>query len=88
MSRMESHVTIPIVDMDQDRFIDRLFIVDRHRPCPLGIALLQVFAEARPADVSFVELQDLCDPMNCAFAGIKEWDAFASHYSICGRCNA
>ena len=54
--------------------------------CPEGTALLRTFAEARPADFSFLQPEDMVDLQNCAFQGIPEWDTFADHASECSSC--
>jgi hypothetical protein len=68
--------------------LESLFPTDEGLPCPDGTALLRAFAEARPADFSFLKPDDLVDLRNSAFAGIPEWEAFSEHFASCEHCNA
>jgi hypothetical protein len=72
----------------QDRTVEALFGAREGRPCPTGTALLRSFADARPADFAFLQLPDLANPENPAFAGIPEWEDFATHYTACELCHA
>ncbi len=56
-------------------------------PCAEGRLLLKLFAEARPTDFAFLKPEDMVDRETSGFVGIPEWDAFASHVSICKDCN-
>lgn len=79
-------MTKQLQDTELDRRIEMLFAIGEGPPCPLGTEFLRAFAEARPMDFVFLEPQDLADRQNLAFAGIPEWEVFASHYTTCERC--
>ena len=61
-------------------------IVQVFFPCQAGTTLLEHFAATRPQDYSFLEPKDVGDLRNSAFAGIPEWDAFATHVQMCALC--
>ena len=68
--------------------LESLFAPDDGPPCDDCTALLRCFAIARPKDFAFVTPADLVDPLQCAFQGIPEWDAFIDRFSACELCNA
>jgi hypothetical protein len=70
-----------------DPAIKVLFAISEGLPCPIRMALLRSFSEARPIDFGFLQPQDLIDLSNSAFAGISEWDTLAEHYATCERCH-
>lgn len=70
-----------------DTKFQHLFRRGATRPCREGAVLLRAFAEARPTDFSFLQIEDLSNHSNSAFAGIPEWDALADHCASCKRCN-
>jgi hypothetical protein len=55
--------------------------------CPKGMLLLKAFADSHPDSFKFIRPEDFVNFRNDAFAGIEEWDLFASHCLSCQACN-
>lgn len=70
-----------------DAAMKYLFPSGKGAPCSMGTDLLQAFAVSRPTDYAFLEPEDMRNLKSSGFVGIPEWDAFAAHYSECGRCH-
>jgi len=70
-----------------EEVLGTLWTAEENPPCAVGTGLLRAFAEARPADFSFLKAEDIVDLRNSAFQGIPEWDAFTHHFSACPSCN-
>jgi hypothetical protein len=88
LALFEDRMAKPISNIDAEKLLRPLFLVDEGLPCPLGTNLLLAFAEVRPADFAFLTPRDLIDLRNSAFAGIPEWDTFSEHYGSFELCNA
>lgn len=55
--------------------------------CAVGMHLLKRFAETYPTIYPFIRPEDFLDLHNEAFAGMPEWENFASHCESCADCN-
>jgi hypothetical protein len=65
---------------------DLVWTEDHLPTCSVGMDLLRRFAEARPNDCAFLQVQDFADLSTSGFDGIPEWDTFTGHCTTCEDC--
>ena len=70
-----------------DEQFNALWTMEDIPACDVGMQLLKQFAAAYPTIYQFIRPEDFLDLHNEAFAGMPEWETFASHCETCPTCN-